>query len=300
MSQASVPTSGRLSVIKRVLGICLMAFSALGLVISLLGLLLVWRFSGQVTASASAAVDVAVVALTSTKQNIDLASSGLVQAQVALGAVQGFMGSADSGLENTGAMLGTMSDIMSDDLPGVIEDTQRSLSAAEEGAAVIEEVLQGLNTISRLTGQTYAPEVSLTEGFAGISESLDALPETLADLDDSLSAARENLDGIRTSVGMLPAPLDETATILGNAQTSLDSYSAVLDELAQKVGNLQASLPSWARAIVIALYILLIWLAISQIGLLWQGWEMVSEDTGLLEDRVSELERKVEGLAGRG
>jgi hypothetical protein len=300
MSQVGAPKSGKLSVIKRILGICLMAFSALGLVISLLGLLLVCRFSGQVTSSAGAAVDVAVVALTSTKQNIDLASRGLVQAQVALGATQGFMGSADSGLENTSTMLGSMSDIMADDLPGIIEKTQRSLSAAEEGAAVIEQLLYGLNTISVLTGQTYAPEVSLTEGFAGISESLDTLPETLAELDESLSAAQENLDGIRTSVALLPAPLDETATILGEVQTSLDSYSGVLDELAQKVGNLQQSLPNWARSIVIALYILLIWLAISQIGLLWQGWEMVSEDAGLLEDRVSELEQKVEALASRG
>jgi peptidoglycan hydrolase CwlO-like protein len=277
-----------------------MAFSALGLVISLLGLLLVWRFSGQVTASASAAVDVAVIALTSTKQNIDLASTGLEQAQVALGAAQGFVESADSGLENTGAMLGSVSDIMADDLPGVIEDTQRSLSAAEAGAAVIEEVLQGLNTISALTGQTYAPEASLTEGFAGISESLDTLPRTLTELDESLSAARENLDGIQTSVAQLPAPLEESETVLDEAQTSLKSYSGVLEELTQKVSNLQASLPNWTRAVVLALYVLLIWLAISQIGLLWQGWEMVSEDPGLLEDRVSELERRVEELVGRG
>jgi hypothetical protein len=277
-----------------------MAFSALGLVISLLGLLLVWRFSGQVTASASAAVDVAVVALTSTKQNLDLASRGLEQAQVALGATQGFMQSADGGLENTSAMLGSVGDIMADDLPGIIEQTQRSLGAAQEGAAVIDEMLQGLNTISALTGQTYAPEVSLTEGFAGISESLDTLPRTLADLDESLSAAQENLDGVQTSVALLPAPLDDTATVLGEAQTSLESYSGVIEELTQKVSNLQASLPNWTRAVVLALYVLLIWLAISQIGLLWQGWEMVSEDPGLLEDRVSELERRVEELVGRG
>jgi uncharacterized phage infection (PIP) family protein YhgE len=292
--------SGKGAVIKRVLGICLMAFSALGLVISLLGLLLVWRFSGQITSSAGAAVDVAVVALTSTKQNIDLASRGLEQAQVALGATQGFMGSADSGLENTSTMLGSMSDIMAEDLPGVIEQTQRSLSAAEEGAAVIERVLYGLNTISVLTGQTYAPEVSLTEGFAGINESLDTLPATLAELDESLSAAQENLDGVQTSIALLPAPLEETATVLGDAQTSLESYSGVIEELTQKVSNLQESLPKWARAVVFALYFLLIWLAISQIGLLWQGWEMVSEDPGLLEDRVSELEQKVDKLANRG
>jgi hypothetical protein len=300
MSVDSASVSGKGAVIKRVLGISLMAFSALGLLISVLGLLLVCRFSGQVTSSAGAAVDVAVAALTSTKQNLDLASRGLEQARVALSATQGFMESAGSGLENTGLMLGSVSDIMADDLPGVIEESQRSLSAAQEGAAVIEQVLYGLNAISRLTGVTYAPDVSLTEGFAGINESLDTLPATLAELDESLSAAQENLDGVQTSVALLPAPLEETETVLDEAQTSLESYSSLIEQLAQTVSNLQQSLPNWTRAAVFAAYFLLIWLAISQIGLLWQGWEMVSEDPSLLEDRVRELERRVEELVSRG
>jgi hypothetical protein len=300
MSRHSAPAAGRGVMVKRVLGICLMAFSALGLVLSVLGLLLVFGLSGQVASSAAAAVDVAVASLTSTKQNLDLASRGVEQARVVLGATQDFMDSADSGLENTSIMLGSVSDIMADNLPDVIEETQRSLSAAEEGAAVIERVLYGLNAISALTGQTYAPEVSLTEGFAGISESLDTLPRTLAELDESLSAAQENLDDVQTSVALLPAPLEETETVLDDAQTSLESYSSVIAELTQKASNLQESLPRWTRAVVFALYFLLIWLAISQIGLLWQGWEMVSEDPGLLEDRVSELERRVEELVGQG
>ena len=300
MSEDSASISGRGVVIKRVLGIALMAFSALGLLISVLGLLLVCRFSGQVTSSAGAAVDVAVAALTSTKQNLDLASRGLEQAQVALGATQGLMESADSGLENTSVMLGSVGDIMADDLPGVIEESQRSLSAAQEGAAVIEQVLYGLNAISRLTGVTYDPDVSLTEGFAGINESLDTLPETLAELDESLSAAQENLDGVQTSVAQLPAPLDETGAVLDEAQASLESYSSLIEELTQKVSNLQRSLPNWTRAAVLATYFLLIWLSVSQIGLLWQGWEMVSEDPSLLEHRLRDLEKKVEGLVSQG
>jgi len=300
MSEDSVSVSGKGVVIKSVLGIALMAFSALGLLISLLGLLLVFRFSGQVASSAGAAVDVAVASLTSTKQNLDLASRGVEQAQVVLGATQGFLESADSGLENTSVMLGSVSDIMADDLPDVIEETQRSLTAAEEGAAVIEQVLYGLNAISALTGITYDPEVSLTEGLADINESLDTLPATLAELDESLSAAQENLDALQTSVTLLPAPLEETETVLDEAQTSVESYSSVIEKLTQKVSNLQESLPNWTRAVVFALYFLLLWLAISQIGLLWQGWEMVSEDPGLLEDRVRELERRVEELVGRG
>src|SRR4030042_415708 len=90
-----------------------------------------------------------------------------------------------------------------------------------------------------------------------------------------------------------------THSVREEAQPGRESYSGVLEELTQKVSNLQESLPNWTRAIVLGLYFLLIWLAISQIGLLWQGWEMVSEDPGLFEDRVRGLGRRVGGRAHR-
>ena len=283
--------------IKRVLGGSLMVFSALGLVISLLGLVAVCRFSGPAAASADEALEVAVAALSSTKQNLDLAHRALGEAQAALGATQVFMEEAGSGLDNTSALIGSLGGILGDDLPDVIEESQHSLSAAEEAAKVIEELLYGLNAISGLTGVRYDPEVSLTESFAGINESLDPIPQTLAELDESLSAAQDNLGGIQTTVAELSGPLDETETVLAEAQASVEAYSGTIEQLTFRVINLRESLPNWIRAVVFAAYFLLIWLAVSQIGLLWQGWEMVSHHPSLLADRVQELEERVEELA---
>ena len=189
MSEYSPSVSGRGVVIKRLLGASLMIFSALGLVISLLGLLVVCRFSGPVAASADDALDVAVAALSSTRQNLDLAHRALGEARVALGATQAFTEGAGDGLENTGALLGSLSDVLLHDLPDVIEESQHSLEAAEEAATVIEKVLYGLNAISGLTGLTYDPDVSLTESFGDINESLDAIPDSMAELDGSLTGA---------------------------------------------------------------------------------------------------------------
>ena len=299
MSLHSVPGTGRGVVIKRVLGIILMVFSGLGLGISLLALVLVCRFSGPVAASADEALALAVAALTSTQENLDLAQTALGEAQVALGATQAFTDEAGDGLANTSALIGSLGEVLADDLPDVIEQSQQSLSAAEQAATVIEELLYGLNAISGLTGVRYDPEVSLTEGFAGINESLDPIPETLAGLDENLDAAQDNLDGIQTTVAELSGPLDETEGVLSEAQASVEAYSSTISQLTQEVRNLQGSLPNWTRAVVLAAYFLLIWLAVSQIGLLWQGWEMVSHHPRLLEDRVRELERKVETLAKR-
>jgi len=277
-----------------------MIFSALGLVISLLGLVAVCRFSGPVAASADEALEITVVALASTKQNLDLAHRALGAAQIALGATQDLVEGAGEGMENTSALVGSVGDILLRDLPGVIEESQLSLAAAEEGAAVIEELLYGLNAISRLTGVTYDPDVSLTEGFARMNESLDALPESLAELEGSLNASQENLDDLQTTFTELTGPLTESQAVLSEAQSSVETYSDTIEQLTLRVSNLRESLPNWIRIIVISLYFLLIWLAISQVGLLWQGWEMVSEQTGLLEERVRQLEEKVEELASQG
>jgi len=291
--------SGKGAMIKRVLGSCLMIFSALGLVISLLGLVLVFRFSGPVASSAGQALQVTVVALTSGQQNLDLAHRALGEAQTALDATEAFVEGAGGGLENSSALMGSLSDMLVGDLGHVIVESQYSLAAAEDAAAVIEELLYGLNVISGLTGLTYDPDVSLTESFARMNESLDTVPRTLAELDESLSAAQGNLDESQASVAALTGPLNESEAVLIEAQASLEEYSSLIAQLIQELQDLQESLPRWTRAVVFSLYFLLIWLAITQVGLLWQGWEMVSDQPRLIDDRIHELERKVEELASQ-
>jgi uncharacterized phage infection (PIP) family protein YhgE len=181
----------------------------------------------------------------------------------------------------------------------VIEDTQDSLAAAEEGAAVIEDVLRGLNAISGLTGLSYDPEVSLTDSFAGMNESLGTIPATLAELDDSLEGAQQNLDELQTALSQVATPLTESEVVLAEAQASVQAYSSTIEQLAEAVGDLRTVLPAWIRTAVLALCFLLVWLAVSQIGLLWQGWEMVSSQPRLMEARLQELEEKLAGQSRR-
>jgi hypothetical protein len=297
MNPARRFASGKGHLIRRVLGAGLFVFSALGLVISVLVLVAVCRLRDPVASGADEALEVVLSALTSTGQNLELASSALGEAQVALGVAETFVEESGSGLENTSALLESVSDILLADLPQVIEETQHSLSAAEEGAAVIEDVLYGLNAVSGLTGLAYDPEVSLTESFARMNESLDAIPDTLAELDESLKASQENLDNMQLALAEVSGPLDESGAVLAESQASVEAYRSIIEDLTLDVRHLQESLPNLMRFGVFALCFLLIWLAISQIGLLWQGWEMVRYDPSLVEDRVRELEEKVQRLA---
>jgi ABC-type transporter Mla subunit MlaD len=299
MAQAGGFVSNRVGAVRRVLGVGLMFFSAVGLVISVLGLIVVFALSGQVASNADHALEITVDTLTSTQQNLDLTDRALGEARVALSTTETFVEEAGSGLENTSALMGSLSEILGSDLPYVIEDTQDSLAAAEEGAAVIEDVLRGLNAISGLTGLSYDPEVSLTDSFAGMNESLGTIPATLAELDDSLEGAQQNLDELQTALSQVATPLTESEVVLAEAQASVQAYSSTIEQLAEAVGDLRTVLPAWIRTAVLALCFLLVWLAVSQIGLLWQGWEMVSSQPRLMEARLQELEEKLAGQSRR-
>lgn len=282
--------------LKRVLGVSLMIFSALGLVISLFGLLAVCKVSGPFAQSADEALTLSLTALNTTSQSLDLVQSALGEAQDALGAVETVILDTGDGLHNTGALMGSLSDALAGDLPQVILRSQHSLTAAEEGAAVIERMLHGLNVISALTGVTYDPDVSLTESFARLNQSLDDVPQTLAEVDGTLNAVQDNLNSMQPSFTDLTGTLKESEAILAEMEASIDDYNGVIQELSLKIGGLQESLPNWIRIVTFALYFLLIWLAVSQIGLLWQGWEMVSYHPAQVEARLRELEQQIERL----
>jgi uncharacterized phage infection (PIP) family protein YhgE len=290
-SKAYVSNEGPL--IKRILGICLMIFSVLGLVISLSGLVAVFVLGNQAAQSAHDALTPTLDALETTSQSLDVVHSALGEARDAFGTMQTVMQSTDDGLQNTEALIGSLSNALTGDLRRAIANSQRALTAGAEGAAVIEEVLYGFNVISGLTGVTYDPEMSLTDSFGLISESLDTVPETLEEVDENLTAIEENLGGVQTGVADLTDTLDESEEILVAAQTSVEDYNNLVRELHHSIGSLQQNLSNWIRMATYALYFLLAWLAISQVGLLWQGWEMLSYDPGQIEDRVGELEERV-------
>lgn len=297
MNLSTAFTSGKGLLIRRVLGLGLMVFSALGLGISLIALVVVCSLSRRAAPSADNALVLTIAALDSTAQNLDLAHSALGQAHDSLIVAQALVDDADDGLQNSGNAIGSLSDTLSRDLPKVIRESRRSLAAAEEGAAVIEELLYGLNAISALTGVTYDPDVSLEESFGRMNRSLEALPPTLHELDESLSAVQQNLTDMQTSLADVKDPLSESQALLEEAQGSVMEYSDTIADLAFRLSNLREVLPSWIRLSIFALYFLLIWLAISQVGLLWQGWEMVTYHPGAVESRLRALEQRVEELA---
>jgi hypothetical protein len=102
------------------------------------------------------------------------------------------------------------------------------------------------------------------------------------------------------------ADLSTVATSIGQIENSVAQYKTVVagyqKSLAQVEQNLKAfsdNLPNLVRTVSLAATIFLVWMAIAQIGLFAQGWEMITRkdvekvvEAELAEHKVEEASEK--------
>jgi hypothetical protein len=105
---------------------------------------------------------------------------------------------------------------------------------------------------------------------------LDAIPAALTELDMNLDNTRQDLETVRTDLDALAADVVLIRTSIGDAQTVVAKFDAVLQELDAKVDNLRMRVKTWLASGTALGVVLLVWLAITQVGLFFQGWEMAS------------------------
>ena len=75
--------------------------------------------------------------------------------------------------------MGSLSNLLSDDLPDTLDAAQKTLSGAADSAKVVDGVLSLLSDLP-LFNIDYNPNVPLSESRGGIGGSLEDLPDTWA------------------------------------------------------------------------------------------------------------------------
>jgi len=74
----------------------------------------------------------------------------------------------------------------------------------------------------------------------------------------------------------------------------IGGYQASLDQLLTQLNTISANLPNIVRMISIGLTAFLVWMAIAQLGLITQGWELITENRPHKEEKEAEVEAKAE------
>lgn len=281
---------------RRFLGLAVMIMALIGLLGSVLALVSVPRVSTQLVTNTQDGIDETVALLETTSQMLGLIDDVLGEAADTLDETETTLNDVGQSIDNSEALFTSVDNMLTEELPTILESTRTSLESAQDSAAVIEEVLAGFNVISGLTGVSYEPEEPLADSLGTVAESLIPLPETLSQTATDLDASYQDLDAVATDLTSVATNLADARASLEEAQTLLSDYQATVEQSTTRLSSLSERLPGEVQRTQWIAIFLLVWFGLSQVGLLAQGWEMLRDDHSRFRTRFEQLEAEVSAL----
>jgi len=261
--------------IKGLSGLLLILAAIVGLFFSIFGIVGVNRYKPVLTETLIENLDVINTTLEATADGLAATQSSLEAAVIAMGSLQNTVSTTAATIQSSEPMLDTLVQLMDEELPNTIRATQSSLQTAQESAQVIDSVL---NAVSLLPGISYNPQTPLHEALGDVSESVDDLPESFGNMKDSLKDARHNLQIIQVDLALMADTIRQIEVSLAESDAVLEQYQATVDSIQSQISKLQKNLPGFLDTAAIVIYVFLGWMAIAQIGLFTQGWELLMGD----------------------
>ena len=259
----------------RITGTLLIIAALVGLVFSVAGIAGMWGAKERLTRGIldslnlfSSSLDTTAQALVMVQQSFSTLTSSISSAKDTLAATA-------NTIETTKPMLTSLQDLVDDDLPGTVAAVQTSLQTAQESAKIIDTVLRALTIFNR---DSYNPQVPLHESLQSISVSMDDLPQAFSNIQTSLKDASDQADVIQADLVALTANMTSIENTMQDYEKLLTDFQVSLNEMKQQMDSLKANLRLMIDAGVWVLTIFLAWMAIAQLGLLTQGWELLHRD----------------------
>jgi methyl-accepting chemotaxis protein len=259
--------------------------AALGIIVSILGIVFVWRLVPGTTERLVNTATFAQKALDSTDDLLVVADSTLTQAEDNVALIADATQDVAETLEQTSTITTTVADAVGEEFTGVVENTQTALGALEASAKLVDDTLSFISNIP-LLGAKYSNKTPLYSSVVEINESLDEVPKTLQGLQDNLDSTAEAFTVLNDSVGVLADNVSEIETSLEGAGKVVKDYQVLVDEAQGKTAKAIEKLPRWVRWVAIGLTVLMVWGVVIQAGLLMFGAEMA----GLKKEKPEEAD----------
>ena len=261
--------------LNRAVGYLLVIAAIIGLVFSLLGIAAVW-VKRPLSDDAMSMIELADRTLKATSDGLLLTKESLTEAMVSVISLKNTLEATSRAINATNPMLDSLSDLLTSSIPDSIYAIQNSLATAQSSARVIENFLKTVSSLPLLPIQPYNPPVPLHESLSDVSQSLDALPQSLMEMDKSLDSSRGNLILIEAEFRIMSRNVEQMNASLLDAQGVVDSYQNVVSDLQQRTANLSTNIPRWINNLAWFTTFLLILIAIAQLGLLVQGLTLIN------------------------
>jgi hypothetical protein len=275
------------SAFRRITGFALILASIAGLLFSLAGIVGIWQVKRNLTGSLNETVGLLDTTLKTTTDGLIVVDSSLTKAIVDVNSLGRTLQATGRAIHDTNPLVEEISTLVSDDLPDTLLATQTALISAQSSARLIESTLRIISNIPLLPLDPYEPPVPLETALGEVVTSLESLPDSLSEVEKSLNTSQGNLVMIEAEFNIMSRHITDINTSLSDAQFVIGQYQGVVSDLHQQIKVLQTNLPAWINTGAWFLTFALIWLALTQLGLLSQGLEMVERPE---EVRVVEVE----------
>lgn len=267
--------------IKKWLGLFLVVVAVFGMLLVVFGLVVTWRFQAAIAARVDQALTLTGSTLDTTANGLNIVANSLENTAGSLGTLQDTSGQLVKAIDETTALLDNSAVVIGQDVPATIQAVQQSLVTAQEGAAVIDDVLGILSRIPFISDITYNPETPLDQSIGEIAAELDGIPGSLGDIGDQLQSTGETIAGFQGNIDQLTNQLGEIEASMGSMQGVIEEYQSLLEDAGTQVESLQEDVAGFIQAAAWVLTIVLIWFGFAQVGPLLQGWQIYQNNRSI-------------------
>lgn len=260
--------------IKKLGGAVLVFVSVASLLFSLYCLVQVWKLKEPLTEKLQAGLTLAGDTLKTTDEGLVIVEDALTNVSTSISSLETSTVAVAQSLHDSTLVLDSFSTLFGEDLPQVITNTQSSLANAQVSAGTIDGVLYTLSSVPFI-GVKYEPATSLGASLNQVSVSLGAITPSLAEIRTGLNTANANLLGLEEQVISVSQDVSLISENLEEAQDVVDQYQTQLTTARGMVRDGQKALPNTMQTAAWLLTFAILWLAISQAGMLIQGVELL-------------------------
>jgi ABC-type transporter Mla subunit MlaD len=280
-----------MSIVRRVIGVLLILAAILGLVVSIGAMYVIWNAQGNITTSLQTTIDLLGQTLETTAQGLVVTQGALQSSVDLIGNLQATVETTAKAIGSTNPLIDEIGGLMGEDLPNTIRATQISLETAQQSAATIDTLLRAMSGIP-LIGPSigYNPEVPLSEALGQVAQNLEDLPDAFMGMQENLKNTQDNMQIFESDLTVMAESVGQIQSSVAQYNQVIGGYQASLDQILAQLETLSANLPNIVRMVSIGLTAFLVWMAIAQLGLITQGWELITENRPRKEEKEAEAE----------
>lgn len=271
--------------LRRAIGVALLALGLSGIAISMLGTRLVDQVLDDLGKDLENSLQLVSESLDRLESSLLLAKTTLTDVGDALSSSETAMVHLARSTDETRPLLSQITIITTDEVPVNIEAMQEAVPGMVQVAALIDDTLSTLSAfridrqilgidIQFDLGVKYDPETPFDESVQLVGESLDGLPEQLRDLKSNLDATSENMALLSQDLDEIASDLNTVNGRLTETEALIDEYLSTILDISDGTRQMRASVNEQLGNVKGALTLFSIWLGLSQLLPLYLGWEL--------------------------